>query len=77
LKLTPENVFRLKNIHDNELLAILSLVAYGEYDDLPELSKNRIRIKLQDLKISLNYIITQYLKESEKMYREIDKNERI
>lgn len=77
MKLTPENVFRLKNIHDNELLAILSLVAYGEYDDLPELSKNRIRIKLQDLKISLNYIITQYLKESEKMYREIDKNERI
>jgi hypothetical protein len=61
LKLTPENVFRLKNIHDNELLAILALVAYGEYDDLPEPSKNRIRIKLQDLKISLNYIIIQYL----------------
>ena len=61
MKLTPENVFRLKNIHDNELLGILSLVAYGEYDDLPELSKNRIRIKLQDLKISLNYIIIQYL----------------
>ena len=61
MKLTPENEFRLNNIHKNELLGILSMVAYGEYDDLPEPSKNRIRVKLQDLKISLGYIIDQYL----------------
>jgi hypothetical protein len=61
MKLTPENEFRLKNIHDNELLAILSMVASGEYDELPETSKNRMRVKLQDLKISLSYIVDQYL----------------
>jgi hypothetical protein len=61
MKLTPENEFRLNNIHKNELLGILSMVTSGEYDELPEASKNRIRVKLHDLKISLGYIIDQYL----------------
>ena len=67
MKLTPENESRLNYIHKNELLGILSMVSYGEYDELPEASKNRIRLKLQDLKKSLGYIIDQYLEESKKL----------
>ena len=55
---------RLQFIHENELIAILGMVANGAYDELEDRSKKTIRLRLWNLKICLGYMVDDYLKEN-------------
>lgn len=55
---------RLQFIHENELIAILGMVANGAYDELEDISKKTIRLRLWNLKICLGYMVDDYLNEN-------------
>lgn len=63
MKLDNENIKRLEYIHKEELLAFLSLVIQGDFEESPEKTKDMIKKKLFDLKINIGYLVEQYLQE--------------
>lgn len=65
MKLSNENIERLKYIHENELLSYIHFITFDEYEEIQIKTKERIKKKLQELKINVGYIIAQYLEEKE------------